>query len=65
MSLGRPCGIADHDCDIELPLDVDCIATAFDLPDPMPGPTSMTSSILFTKLCVASSSPYRNRSTGC
>ncbi|GAA5926519.1 hypothetical protein JCM3775_001040 [Rhodotorula graminis] len=50
MSLGRPCGIADHDCDIELPFDVDCIATAFDLPNPTPGPTSMTSSILFTKL---------------
>ncbi|BGP44814.1 hypothetical protein JCM10450v2_000629 [Rhodotorula kratochvilovae] len=50
MSLGRPCGIADHDCDIELPFDFDCIATAFDLQNPPQGPTSMTSSILFTKL---------------
>ncbi|GJN91630.1 hypothetical protein Rhopal_004653-T1 [Rhodotorula paludigena] len=50
MSLGRPCGIADHDCDVELPLDFDCIATSFDTKNPPTGPTSMTSSILFTKL---------------
>lgn len=52
MSLGRPCGIADHDCDVELPLDFDCIATSFDTKNPPTSPTSMTSSILFTKLCV-------------
>ncbi|GAA6001857.1 hypothetical protein JCM10207_002353 [Rhodosporidiobolus poonsookiae] len=50
MSLGRPLGIADHDIDIELPLDYDCVSATFDLQNPPAGATSMTSSILFIKL---------------
>ncbi|GAA5832169.1 hypothetical protein JCM11251_004266 [Rhodosporidiobolus azoricus] len=50
MSLGRPAGISDHDIDIELPLDYDCVSSTFDLDNPPTETTSMTSSIQFIKL---------------
>ncbi|GAA5850111.1 hypothetical protein JCM8547_001015 [Rhodosporidiobolus lusitaniae] len=50
MSLGRPASISDHDIDIELPLDVDCVSSNFDPESKPAGPTSMSSSIHFIKL---------------
>ncbi|GAA5887560.1 hypothetical protein JCM6882_001449 [Rhodosporidiobolus microsporus] len=50
MSMGRPAGISDHDIDIELPLDYDCVSPTFDLDNPPTTTTSMTSSIQFIKL---------------
>ncbi|GAA5980242.1 hypothetical protein JCM11641_005517 [Rhodosporidiobolus odoratus] len=55
MSLGRSVSIPDHDIDIELPLDYDCVTANPDLDNPPAGPTSMTSSLHFFKLMLIES----------